>query len=989
MARTQWSRVHWPDVRTLDHFGPAAEAGGSKVGKRTQSIAHLPQRIVIENATDQRLRLSQPLALAKGDADADLELLEHAKGDFTGRASGADVSVRGWEALSHEERSEFALWAATALSRHLGIAEPPRPQPYFDREARVWAVKLRRSGDEKPLRVIFTGEFPTQLREQTGKAIDISPFPGAIGERRGAARPEVDVVWRRVPADVFALVRLWSGEEQSYAVDTTVRALYSPWELDASRLRGIGVYGSTNLHVVLAEIVDVLADNQDILHLYVEVSDRHFANLSSTERLLRARKVAELVKGLLPEQPGDSVILGALEDVPNSPEPHRIRSSLHIPGRPDVVLEVVPLAEFPDDAPDSMDVLIGFRIRERWLPGEHGYRFFPAFYRHLYDTMRRTPLLEPTDKTPFAQEQERAVSIPSPEKSRYVETFRTAYDNIHPTTSHVLAFSRPQRLAVISRAKPKSLEEIRQYFRILFGTADEGGFGAEPRESTRFAFKVFQYLTSGPTRRRQLETSSWWDFVEGDTYSPAVRRLIEKWPEALVAMDAKNADARTHGNALVQLTLDNLAPEGYRDGTLRGPTSEAWLVHWRRYLEAQGVEFIHGELKGFQVLPADDEGRSARPWPIVGCYEPRYARIEGESPPLMPGYFVLATSAPVAARLAKEFRDVASKCGDLLRDSESNMEQAANLSLGNVDEAVPQGDLRHFAGIQFYFAEDVLGVDGHVYYTDSPWGLTSISQARFWEDRTDWEHGYRGVLSAIIGTWDAPGQFTKKKAWHCSPDELAHEVWQQIKASVSSRGSATRRTRVGTTVALNSLDDIPDPIYFHLDDGLTWLPEERRYKNEMPFHIASPTGWRGRPGDPQRGYRVEHGWVVCGMFTKTFTRAPCMESANESARHAVNAILEHHDPGPGAQRLRTTRCQLFDPEEYEVNDLRWFKDLDEKLAERGLPHFMEILEVDRRIDSVLRGGPDDPLDPLNLIRQLSRANIGLRNFLSPFYRSGC
>src|SRR6476660_4969407 len=25
------------------------------------------------------------------------------------------------------------------------------------------------------------------------------------------------------------------------------------------------------------------------------------------------------------------------------------------------------------------------------LPGEHGFRFFPGFYRHVTDTMRRTP----------------------------------------------------------------------------------------------------------------------------------------------------------------------------------------------------------------------------------------------------------------------------------------------------------------------------------------------------------------------------------------------------------------------------------------------------------------------------------------------------------------------------------------------------------------------------------------------------------------------
>ena len=45
----------------------------------------------------------------------------------------------------------------------------------------------------------------------------------------------------------------------------------------------------------------------------------------------------------------------------------------------------------------------------RGLPGEHGFRFFPSFYKHLPDTMRRIPFgtnpqgvfdnLVPTDRT--------------------------------------------------------------------------------------------------------------------------------------------------------------------------------------------------------------------------------------------------------------------------------------------------------------------------------------------------------------------------------------------------------------------------------------------------------------------------------------------------------------------------------------------------------------------------------------------------------------
>jgi len=29
-----------------------------------------------------------------------------------------------------------------------------------------------------------------------------------------------------------------------------------------------------------------------------------------------------------------------------------------------------------------------------WVPGEHGFRFFPGFYKHVIDSMRRTPVGE-------------------------------------------------------------------------------------------------------------------------------------------------------------------------------------------------------------------------------------------------------------------------------------------------------------------------------------------------------------------------------------------------------------------------------------------------------------------------------------------------------------------------------------------------------------------------------------------------------------------
>ena len=70
-----------------------------------------------------------------------------------------------------------------------------------------------------------------------------------------------------------------------------------------------------------------------------------------------------------------------------------------------------------------------------------------------------------------------------------------------------------------------------------------------------------------------------------------------------------------------------------------------------------------------------------------------------------------------------------------------------------------------------------------------------------------------------------------------------------------------------------------------------------------------------------------------------------MKAANVSARHAVNAFLQ-------TWQIRGDRCDIWDPEDHEFEDLHWFKDLDEELFERKLPHLVDILELDELPDEL-------------------------------------
>jgi hypothetical protein len=346
--------------------------------------------------------------------------------------------------------------------------------------------------------------------------------------------------------------------------------------------------------------------------------------------------------------------------------------------------------------------------------------------------MRRTPILEPTKKSPIGADQERSVSV-NANRDKYVETGRTVFDNLQSTTSQVFA-PGTGKPSVFSRSMPTSFEEIRDWLHLLLkgqrSTPDvDGGLGLSLRDLGVAQVKFLQYLTSCEKRRVEYEELSWLEFLGGEAaYTKTFIDVINRWPRALVAMNAKECDARTEGSAYVQLMLDNLKSPGYRDGTLVGPTTVAWLEPWRRYLEAQGVEFIHGRLVGFNAATAPDGQKTI--WPAVDCFEPRYSSgTDSSETNLMPGYFVLALPALEAKRLATDFKKAGLDAGmdeaeldasDLMRTRRLFEHESNELY---VDAVSPRGQLRHMVGIQYYFDEDIEWRDGHYYLPLSPWGL--------------------------------------------------------------------------------------------------------------------------------------------------------------------------------------------------------------------------------------------------------------------------
>lgn len=664
--------------------------------------------------------------------------------------------------------------------------------------------------------------------------------------------------------------------------------------------------------------------------------------------------------------------------------------------RGSVILNPLAIGELPVDAREPRDHRASARVTllQNWYPGEHGYRFFPRFYRHLFDTMKRTTLFEwreDPSATAISREFGRQSAKRYPKEAQSykaamddvrgrvwheqpIATARTAYDNLRSVHAHGIALGDHARPEVYPRLRPPSVTEALRTPQMLIDQ------GFSERDILQMQLKTLQFLTSCADRRATLEDITWIEYM-GDI-SPEAKDALEQWPQALVGMRASAGDAHTIGMISIQMLLDQTFSEGTMvDGTLTGPTSVAWLEPWRDYLETLGVEFILAEVKGLECrddgsirprIPAVefDDGQLELPrgWPreLARRYT-QYKRDQRMLTNLIDeaDYFVLAVPIPVAQRWLRDLKKappaVLAGWPQQIRwfprrpplveppdlDLPDDLENPP-IVMGD-DTGTPDTPLRHFSGIQFYLPFDVSQVPGHVYFPDTAWGLTSISRIQFDQDRPDIRRGYRGMISVDIGNFygriEDPLTGELKRAWDYWPSEMADNMWSEI-----ARGLG--------------VDPEAVPIQhmkYHLDQAIVFTSGGTgggSWMNHTPYLIVRTGEWNAYIDNDEPSLYQSHGpkWVCCGNHTKTFTRLATMESANESARHAVNAILRAEGVG---QDVPT-----WDPAKHEIEDLEFLKRLDQRLIDADLPHFLEILDVGQALGSWADAGNPPSLSML-------------------------
>jgi NAD(P)-binding Rossmann-like domain len=632
------------------------------------------------------------------------------------------------------------------------------------------------------------------------------------------------------------------------------------------------------------------------------------------------------------------------------------------------------------------------RIPARAVAGEHGFRFFPAYYLHIWDLFQRIPVYERTERAGG--------------QVGWQMTSRTVMDNVRRVITQGTTVEGKPSL-VFPREAPRTLTEL------LTAASQLTELGFTPGDVQTFMGRLVQYLATSPLRRAaELQNLSAYDYFIGRNattarrfyYTPPFEALLLEMPRVLAAFDSRWGDARTNLTTYLQLQLQMDRHDDKADGVLNGPTTESWFDHWYRHLIELGVRFVRGGAERL-VAPRADHGKPPH----------LRARVQvqlTDGTRLAPDYVVVAADAPAAERITGPLRSagtggtvagldgfttsVPPAGGPMQPTSDRPSHRRDPYALDQMGR-VPWDRFQTLAGIQYFFDTEFQLLRGHMYYSGTEWGLSSINQSGMWErPRTLARDGHVSVLSVDIGDFNTPSRHLVdesgrgKAARDCTADELAEEVWRQIVHAVTSDAH-----NVPEAV-------MPWPAWYAVDRNLRMTTGPKNgpaARNEAPYLVPIVGDWPNRPGaDPWNphgsswvtrpneaqwlenleqhgvwqarhgGYQVHHNSVVfAGTWNRTFTRMTSMEAACESARHAVNVILDHYiwvGSGGIDRREHTTLnwrfpygfldqgfsspirmpspagdyCYVFDIENREPLETRNLRNLDSEYCLACLPH---------------------------------------------------
>lgn len=548
------------------------------------------------------------------------------------------------------------------------------------------------------------------------------------------------------------------------------------------------------------------------------------------------------------------------------------------------------------------------------LPGEHGFHFFPTFYKHIPDTMKRIPFEN-----------------------------GTVFDNIVEGYQELIARKDAPHLIAPSHA-PRDYTDILRLLKAWRNTL----LGLPPEEFRFFLMRMAKFMSACEDRRiAEFDNISWWDFIEADRMSKTYQQLVGRvGPHLLIAVPAQEASARTLGNAFIQMLHTALTPKGNIERSLNGPPSDKWADPWVRYISTKATMVLGAELLNFHFDPGARR--------ITGAQ----VRRNGIEETVIGDFYICAVPLEAATPLiTQEMREACPSLSGMsgltlawMNGIQFFLDRSLPLVHGHV--AFEDSAWALTSVSQYQFWKDGFDFNGHG------------------------DGRCREVFSIIISDWNAPGtEVVRKPARECSPEEIFEEVLAQVNAALSNRLKIQHQGIDIQPIPREAILDWfldPDIQYTARKKASGWeaLPppdggawSSSRLSNETracftghpnqthlfafnaePLFITTVGSWNGRP----EAVTSIPNFFLASDYVKTSMDFASAEGANEAGRKAANGVLS-------ASKSREPRVNIWP--RAELTAFVPLQRIDSARFRRGKPQMEAPAWLKNLIDSALANTP--------------------------------
>jgi uncharacterized protein with NAD-binding domain and iron-sulfur cluster len=504
----------------------------------------------------------------------------------------------------------------------------------------------------------------------------------------------------------------------------------------------------------------------------------------------------------------------------------------------------------------------------RPLPGEHAYRVPFGCYQNLPDTMRRIPFGSNPNGT---------------------------FDNLVAMRQILLArVDKRDLLLPLASLDPRP-HTPQQIVDLLVGLLIE--MQLPPQAAVHLANRLAVFFSSCDARRfGEWEKTSWTDFVGGNGYGEDFRATLAALPQFTQASRADQSSAKYVAWLFESWWIYPLLGFGTNGPPWRvldRPTNEVLIDPWLAELRRLGARLrLHHELTGLDM---------------------RHGRIAGAHVRTPHGRRTVVADWYVTALPVERARKL---WNPKILAADPRLEQMNRLGTAWMN------------GIMLYLRERPRILEGIVACADSPWAMTFIPQAQFWPldfARTYGDGTVKEKLSVAIADWTRPGIVVGKPARDCTPEEIALEVWEEIKRHVNnSSGSPTL-----TDAMLHS---------WNIDPGL--IRRHGRWISEDALVLPTIGTEQYRPDVKTAIPNL----MLCGDYCNGDWQVANMEAANFNGRRAANAVLER----AASHETPARTVESYSPPEWEP-----LKQLDDQRYAHGQPNVFDLPTIPQQLASLL------------------------------------